>query len=212
MSWERARRPEQKNERIEAILDAAKDLFNEKELTDISMQDVAKRCGLGKASVYHYFRTKEELFITLFRNQMDDWLPDVLARLKRIRRPTSNRIAAALTAALAERPSYCRLLVVFSSVLEHNLTGDFIRDFKQSLLEPAEAFTSALKEAAPHLTDLAAQQFLMQHHALVAGLWPLAHPSSEVAKVLEEEPLAIFRVEFLSLLESSLTQLLAEPS
>ena len=209
MSWQRARKPEQKSERIEVILAAASELFDEKELSDISMQDVAERAGLGKASVYHYFKTKEELFITLFKSQMDEWLPDVLVRLKRLRRPTPSRIAAVLTTALKSRPSYCRLLVVFSSILEHNLSEDFIRDFKQSLIEPAADFMSALQRVAPHLSDAAAQEFLFQHHALVAGLWPLAHPSDDVANVLQDESFAVFRVDFFNLLEHTLAKLLS---
>ena len=212
MSWQRARQPEQVNERITAILNAAGELFDEKkELSEISMRDVASRAGLGKASLYHYFKTKEEVFITLFKAEMDAWLPEIQRGLKRLRRPTSKRIASVLADSLADRQRFCRLMVVFASVLERNLSLEFIRDFKYSLLEPAEQFVSSLRAVAPHLSVEAAKDFLFQHHALVAGLWPLAHPSDEASQILEDDAFTGFRVDFFKLLERTFEQLLLPP-
>ena len=45
VNWQRARNPDQKAERVETILDAAAVLFDEKELSDISMRDLARARG-----------------------------------------------------------------------------------------------------------------------------------------------------------------------
>ena len=193
---------------MDAILAAAAALFEEKELSDISMRDVAERAGLGKASLYHYFKTKEEVFISLYRAELDEWLPDVEQRLNRLRVPNAERIAKALTDALRSRDRFCRLTVVFSSVLEHNLSTDFIREFKQSLLEPLGHFSSVLKEVVPKITDDELRDFMFQHHAMIAGLWPLAHPSPTVSEVLEDDEFESFRTDFYRLLQSTLAQLL----
>lgn len=208
MNWQRARNPDQKAERVDAILAAAAALFDEKELSDISMRDVAERAGLGKASLYHYFKTKEEVFISLYRAELDAWLPDVEQRLNRLRAPNPERVAKALTDALRVRERFCRLTVVFSSVLEHNLSLDFIREFKQSLLTPLGHFSSVLRRVAPKITDDELQEFLFQHHALIAGLWPLAHPSPVVSEVLQDEEFKGFRTDFYRLFHSTIRQLL----
>ena len=210
MNWQRARKPDQKAARVDTILEAAAALFDEKELSDISMRDVAERAGLGKASLYHYFKTKEEVFISLYSVELGDWLPDVQTRLARLRAPNPERVAKALTDAVRERTRFCRLAVVFSSVLEHNLSQDFIRDFKLSLLPPLEQFSQTMRNALPEISDTRLQDFLFQHHAIIAGLWPLAHPSPEVAEVLKEQQFAGFRVDFFKLLEKTISQLLGD--
>ena len=207
MNWQRARNPDQKAERVDAILAAAAALFDEKELSDISMRDVAARAGLGKASLYHYFKTKEEVFISLYRAELDRWLPDVQQRLGRLRAPNPARVPKALADALRERTRFCRLTVVFASVLEHNLSREFIRDFKQSLFEPLGQFSVSLK-ATLDLSDDSIQDFLIQHHATIAGLWPLAHPSPQVSEVLEDDQFEGFRIDFYRLFEQTLCQVL----
>ncbi|MFN3193212.1 MAG: TetR family transcriptional regulator [Aureliella sp.] len=210
MSWKRARSSDQKAERIDAILEAAATLFDEKDFLDISMRDVAEQAGLGKASLYHYFKTKEEVFISLYRIELEDWKADALKRLRRIRTPNPERVAKLLTDALRDRPRFCRLTVVFSSVLERNLSVEFIREFKMSLLEPLEQFSIAMMESLDGMTESSIQDFLMQYHALVAGLWPLAHPSPEVAAILEEPEFVGLRTDFFRLFECTLRQILTE--
>ena len=208
MNWQRARNPDQKAERIDAILAAAAALFDEKELSDISMRDVADRAGLGKASLYHYFKTKEEVFISLYRSELDAWLPAVQDRLNRLRSPNPERVAKALTDALRERSRFCRLTVVFSSVLEHNLSKEFIQEFKLSLLAPLGQFSATLQRVNPELSDEAVHEFLFQHHAMIAGLWPLAHPSPEVSDVLNDKRFLSFRIDFYQLFQGGIQRLL----
>ncbi|MDO9353496.1 MAG: helix-turn-helix domain-containing protein, partial [Solirubrobacteraceae bacterium] len=45
----------------EAILAAAAELFAQRGYHGVSMNDVAEACGLGKATLYHYYRDKGEV-------------------------------------------------------------------------------------------------------------------------------------------------------
>tara|TARA_R110002073_G_scaffold336379_1_gene532735 strand:- start:20623 stop:21276 length:654 start_codon:yes stop_codon:yes gene_type:complete len=208
MRWQRARQPGQKAERVATILEAAATLFDEKELADISMRDVAATAGLGKASLYHYFSTKEEVFICLYREELHDWLLDVENRLKRLRSPTPKRIAKSLTEAIRNRDRFCRLTVVLASVLERNLTTDFLREFKRSLLGPLERCSAALQSVRPEMSAAAVQEFIIQHHAVIAGLWPLAHPSEEVSTLMKEDEFRGHQVDFYRTFESTIRQLM----
>ncbi|MEM7559871.1 MAG: TetR/AcrR family transcriptional regulator [Planctomycetota bacterium] len=211
MNWQRARNAGQKAERIEAIQAAAADLFDEKELSEISMRDVAERAGLGKASLYHYFKTKEEVFISLYESELAEWLHDVEQRIRRLRSPTPQRVAKSLTDALRERERFIRLAVVFATILEHNLSVEFIREFKRSLLMPLGQCSELLAAALPNLSEKRIQEFLFQHHAIVAGLWPLANPSQDVRSVLLEEEFRNLKIDFFSVFESSMQRLLSDP-
>lgn len=61
------RRAREKSARRELILEAARELLHEKGLNGASMNQIAKRAELGVATLYSYFKNKEELFLTLQR-------------------------------------------------------------------------------------------------------------------------------------------------
>ena len=208
MGWQRARQPRQKEERVNAILASAAKLFDQRDLADISMKDVAEQAGLSKASLYSYFATKEEVFATLFLNDSGDWFAFIAPKLKRLRSPNAKRVAAILTDSLRAHHRFCRLTVVLASVLERNMSKEFIRNFKTELNENLGEIVVALQAVFPEMTDESGVAFLYQHQSLIAGLWPLTHPSPEVAEVLAEEEFQGMQVDFFDLFSLAIERLL----
>lgn len=56
------------NSTEQQILEAAKSVFLEKGMDGARMQEIADRAGINKALLHYYFRSKDKLFITIFRN------------------------------------------------------------------------------------------------------------------------------------------------
>ncbi len=56
----------------EEILEAASRVFAEKEFHEVLIDDVAALAGVGKGTVYRYFRTKEELYFETILQAFDD--------------------------------------------------------------------------------------------------------------------------------------------
>ena len=50
-----------KNDRRKEILDTASCFFERKGYRETKMADIAEACGIAKATMYEYFRSKEEL-------------------------------------------------------------------------------------------------------------------------------------------------------
>lgn len=63
----RARTQEAKDQRRKALLTAALDEFYERGFTAARMDDIARRAGLSKGSVYLYFDSKDALFTELVK-------------------------------------------------------------------------------------------------------------------------------------------------
>jgi TetR/AcrR family transcriptional regulator len=59
------RRQREKERRREAIIQAATEVFKKKGLTASTMEDIAARAELSKATLYLYFTNKEELFLAV---------------------------------------------------------------------------------------------------------------------------------------------------
>ncbi|WP_448187307.1 TetR/AcrR family transcriptional regulator [Azospirillum sp. sgz301742] len=58
--------PEWRLRRREAILAAAAELFGRRPYHEVQVDDVAKYAGVGKATLYRYFPSKEELYLHSF--------------------------------------------------------------------------------------------------------------------------------------------------
>ncbi|GBF32092.1 transcriptional regulator, TetR family [Desulfocucumis palustris] len=62
----RARLERERETRRESIIEATEQLLNEKTFESITMDDIAMRSDFAKASIYQYFKNKEELLIKVF--------------------------------------------------------------------------------------------------------------------------------------------------
>lgn len=65
------RKEREKQERRQAILRAAKQVFFEKGLVGATMDEIAERAELSKGALYLYFRSKEDLYLSLANEGMD---------------------------------------------------------------------------------------------------------------------------------------------
>ncbi len=52
------------------ILQAAQEIFGKYGLRKSSMSDIAMTAGMGKASIYHYFVSKEHLFAAVIEQEI----------------------------------------------------------------------------------------------------------------------------------------------
>ena len=78
----RARRPEHKQQRREAILTAARDLAHTSGVRNVSLGAVADAVGLAKSNIQRYFGTREEIYLELLTEEWRQWAQTVSTRLR----------------------------------------------------------------------------------------------------------------------------------
>jgi TetR/AcrR family transcriptional regulator len=83
------------------VLKAARALFGEHGVDAVSIQDIATRAGVSKATVFHHFASKEELYVAVMRDAMADD-GSILARHTASTAPFAERLIALLTDQLTE--------------------------------------------------------------------------------------------------------------
>jgi TetR/AcrR family transcriptional regulator len=64
------RRQREQVERRKSILKAAREVFFKKGFMAATMDAIADRCGLAKGTIYLYFKSKEELYVSLMAEGM----------------------------------------------------------------------------------------------------------------------------------------------
>ncbi|MBU6348344.1 MAG: TetR/AcrR family transcriptional regulator, partial [Actinomycetales bacterium] len=63
------------------ILDATLLELRESDSTNISMQQIANRCGLTRSAIYQYFASVEDIFAELVINDLADLVNEIEARM-----------------------------------------------------------------------------------------------------------------------------------
>ena len=80
-AWRRARSREKKELRVLDVLNSASELFQAQAYDAITMEEIARRSGFTRPNLYRYFRTKEEIFLTLVDHDLTVWIDEVEAEL-----------------------------------------------------------------------------------------------------------------------------------
>jgi AcrR family transcriptional regulator len=204
----RARRPEHKQQRREAILAAARDLAAESGMRTVSLGSVAEAVGLAKSNVVRYFGTREEIYLELAAESWTAWGAEAAERLRDASGPDD--IVAVLAETLAGRPLFCDLLSHTSTTLEHNISVPAARSFKRVVLGVLADLGGDVARAHGGLTEREGFELAAAATALAGTFYPVANPPPALAQLYAEEPdLAAACPAFLPTLKRVLTALVA---
>ena len=86
-----------KEARAPEILEAALAAFAEKGFAGTRMDDIAKRAGITKGTIYLYFKSKEELFKALARQSIGERIAAITERLQGADGPAAEQLGFVLT-------------------------------------------------------------------------------------------------------------------
>lgn len=200
--FQRARSPEQQEQRRTTILAAARDMLGRLPPAEVSLRELSRQVGLSKSNVVRYFPTREAVFLAVLTEDWDSWLAAVEAVLPRaVARGSAGHarhelVAAAIAETLSEHPRFCDLLVACQTVLEHNVPAETARAFKAAALSRLNRLAGLVGSQLPELGQAESFEFAGLVWAFVAGAWPMAHPAPVMATVLAEPQFAPMRVDF----------------
>jgi AcrR family transcriptional regulator len=182
----RARRPEQKRQRREAILAAARDLAADAGVRNVSLGGVAEAVGLAKSNVVRYFGTREEIYLELAAESWTTWGEAAGERLGDAHDPGA--VIAALTETLAARPLFCDLLSHTATTLEHNVSVSAARDFKRVVLGVLTQLGGIVARAHGGLTESEGFELAAAATALAGTFYPVCNPPASLAELYAQDP------------------------
>jgi AcrR family transcriptional regulator len=186
--FQRARRPEQKEQRREAILAAAAELARRDGVRAVSLSDIARAVGIHKSALLRYFETREQIFLELTAREWRDWEAEVTAALGEIAPGDAEAVAATLARSFVSRPLLCDLLPHAALNLERHASIEAVRSYKETSIGAVEAVAGALAVPLPEL-DEAERGEAISYVALLAGsMYQIATPPESLARLYEEEP------------------------
>jgi AcrR family transcriptional regulator len=198
-SFQRARRPEQKEQRREAILAAAADLARRDGVRAVSLSDIARAVGIHKSALLRYFETREQIFLELTAREWRDWEAATTAELGEIAASagTPDAVAATLARSFVSRPLLCDLLPHAALNLERHASIEAVRAYKLTSTGAVAAVAVALAGPLPELDDEARREAVSYVALLAGSMYQIATPPEPLARLYEEEPdLGHFLLDF----------------
>jgi AcrR family transcriptional regulator len=181
----RARRPEHKQQRRDAILDAARDLAVRRGVRAVTLGDLADAVGLAKSNVVRYFGTREEIFVELCSEEGYRLRDALLPRLADV---TAEDLPRVLATTLMEHELLCELVSQLTTHLEHNVSFAAAERLKTSTTVVLDDLAQVLVARPVGLGVDQARLLLTATSQIGAGLWAASRPSDVVLEVYAVHP------------------------
>jgi AcrR family transcriptional regulator len=168
------------NARQRRVLRTAEELFKKVGFRGVTMELVAREANVAKATLYSYFKNKDELFLAVCGRMADLLRAAVEQALLKVDSPLDARLADAVIAkqrpvfALVRGSAHAAELFTYT----HSMAGEIFAQLDAAILELLHTAMARDPALAPNARQLA--------RALYFGSGELAHRSATAAEMEAE--------------------------
>ncbi|SHE25611.1 TetR/AcrR family transcriptional regulator [Actinomyces glycerinitolerans] len=164
------------------ILDATAALLAEQEYETVTLAAIAKKCSIARPSVYHYYATKEEVYLDLMRREYAAWATEIRVRFKR--RMGREEFCRELADSLLGRRLILQLLAVSDASLRSKCGDEAIMDFQRDIHPFFAELAEVLRRQFPDAAESEREMFRTQLTMYSYSIYPLlSYPEGFVGQV-----------------------------
>lgn len=170
--------------RKEEIVDACEELYRSKSFRDISIRDISEKTSFTRTSIYNYFSSKEEIFLSLLSREYMKWIDD-LKTLAATDGLDLHSFAEGLGASLEKRAIMLKLLSMNFSDMEENTRLQQLTDFKNIFNDSVNVLSACVRKAIPYISEDDLQGFITAIMPMMFGLHPYTSATPKQLKAME---------------------------
>jgi AcrR family transcriptional regulator len=184
---------EDKQERQQAILDAAERLLRRSPERVANVAEVADEAGLAKGTVYLYFPSKEELLLALHERHVAEFFGALIALLARPKRVAFDEILAITGTHMVDEPTFLPLATRCFGIMGTEVPRETAIAFKERMSVRMREAAAGLERHFPELPPGGGVPLLRHSYALILGLWQMSSTQPiELPEGVEECPMVGF--------------------
>jgi len=172
-----------KQERHQAILDAAERLLLRAPDRIPNVADVADEAGLAKGTVYLYFPSKEELLLALHERNLDGFFLTLNAVLDGQPKVTLEALIAITFDRIVRRPLLLPLAARCFALMAQSIPAEVAESYRERMAARMEHAGRGLERLFPTLAPGEGVAKLRHSFALIIGLWQMSAASGRVSVV-----------------------------
>ena len=205
MNWQRATTDEKKNERKEAIFNAAFTLFKNNGYDNVSFNGIAAEAGFTKSNMYRYFSSKKEIFLNVFADLFEKWVEDCHQRLQKLEQDERvQHFANTWVASQLAHPEFLDLTPLLFTSLEKNSSYEQLLIFKRSAKNLLYSIAVEVSRIYPALQGEKAFKFLNLSYAATTNYWAAASQNEALIKIYQQQEFKELKPNFEKDLSSSI--------
>ncbi len=159
------------NSRKEEILNAAEELYKSKNFKDITLNDIAELTTFKRTSIYNYFETKEEIFLTLNKRQYEAWVNDIENIIQNNNVLSKEEIAQNIAHSLEKRKDLLRLMMNHFD-MEENSRLEILTEFKIAFGNSMKTLNRLLEKFCPKMQENNRTNFIYSLFPFIYGIYP----------------------------------------
>ena len=178
--------PELTNARREEIISACKTLYKDMSFKEITIMKIAEYTTFSRASIYNYFETKEEIFLSILQKEYELWNADLKSMAASRDSMTKDEIAKALASSLEKRRLLLKLMSMNHYDMEENSREERLCEFKVAYGESLKAVDALLQKFCADMDEKARRDFLYSFFPFIYGIYPYTIVTEKQKRAMEK--------------------------
>ena len=162
--------PELTRARIDEIIDACEGLYQDHSFKEITVDMIAKDTTFTRASIYNYFKNKEEIFLALLQREYAAWNGSLESILEGAELDTEG-FAEALASSLDDRMQLLKLLSMNHYDMEASSRPENLVEFKREYGRSLSLVRQCLDRFFPSMTDAEKRDFVYTFFPEMFGIY-----------------------------------------
>ncbi len=178
--------PELTNARREEIIDACEELYKTMSFKEITIKEIGNITSFTRTSIYNYFQTKEEIFLSLLKREYKLWIAYLQNAMEQHERMSKDEFAAMLAHSLEERAQLLKILSMNHYDMETGSRPEHLTSFKVVYGESIRTVTDCLNKFFPEMTVSEKQNFIYIFFPFMFGIYPYTFVTEKQRAAMEE--------------------------
>ena len=175
--------PELTASRKEEIINACEKLYQTMSFKEITIRDIGAVTSFTRTSIYNYFQTKEEIFLSLMQREYELWAAEVNTLAEEHNTMSANDFAAAMAHSLEKHEQLLKLLAMNHYDMEENSRPERLTEFKVAYGASLDAVRACVKKFFPE-TDC--ESFIFVFFPFLFGVYPYSVATQKQLDAMRE--------------------------
>ena len=172
--------------RREEIINACEKLYQTMSFKEITLKEIGNAVPFSRPTIYNYFRTKEEIFLALYKREYDLWNEDLTSILEENETLSEDSLAGKIADSLARRGQLLKLLSMNNYDMEENSRPEFLTSFKSSYGKSLRLMRDLLEKFCPKMTGQELQNFVYIFFPFMFGIYPYTSVTEKQRAAMKE--------------------------
>ena len=177
--------PELTASRKEEIINACEKLYQTMSFKEITIRDIGAVTSFTRTSIYNYFQTKEEIFLSLMQREYELWAAEVNTLAEEHNTMSANDFAAAMAHSLEKHEQLLKLLAMNHYDMEENSRLENLVSFKKAYGASLDAVSEYFSKFCPDMKKDDINSFIYTFFPFMFGIYPYTVVTKKQEKAMK---------------------------